>query len=106
MPRRVVRVSTAVRPADKPDSPALDDAAGARAQGRSAAARAWLTGLVGRPSRRVPVSAAIAIPALVTFAVGLWRISVPSYWRDEAVQPAMAGRPLGGIVHDPDASAA
>src|SRR5512132_778619 len=104
MPRRVVRVSTAVRSADKPDSPALDDAAGARAQGRSAVARAWLIGLVGRPSRRVPVSAAIAIPALVTFAVGLWRISVPSYWRDESVTLAMARRPLGDMVHALDRS--
>jgi Dolichyl-phosphate-mannose-protein mannosyltransferase len=106
MPRRVVRVSTAVRPADKPDSHALDDAARTRAQGRSAAARAWLTGLVGRPSRRVPVSAAlaIAIPALAAFTVGLWRISVPSYWRDESVTLAMARRPLGDMVHALDRS--
>src|SRR4029450_3060330 len=53
-----------------------------------------------------PVSAALAIPipALAAFTVGLWRISAPSYWRDEPVPPAMAPPPLGDMAHALDRS--
>src|SRR5215813_9472968 len=78
----------------------------ARVQGRSAAVHAWLTRLLRRVPRLVPLSApvAIAIPALVTLAVGLWRISVPSYWRDESVTVAMARRPVGDMINALDRS--
>src|SRR5262245_9781317 len=80
----------------------------ARVHGRSAAVQgwAWLTRLLRRVPRLVPLSApvAIAIPALVTLAVGLWRISVPSYWRDESVTVAMARRPVGDMINALDRS--
>ncbi len=99
-------MTTAVNPTGTPDRPTLGDASSARAQGRSAAAPARLGSLVGPPSRRAPGSAALAIAlaAVVTFGAGLWRISVPSYWRDESVTLAMARRPLGDMVHALDRS--
>jgi mannosyltransferase len=38
------------------------------------------------------------LPSLVMAALGLWRITGPSYWRDEAATLTAVGRPLGQLV--------
>ncbi|MEU0520004.1 hypothetical protein [Streptosporangium sp. NPDC006007] len=38
-----------------------------------------------------------AIPAILAFAIALWRIDVPSFWRDESVSVMAATMPLGEL---------
>ena len=54
--------------------------------------RAW------RGRRRAGLAATRLVPAAVTLAVMLWRIDVPSYWRDEAATLAAVRRPFGALV--------
>lgn len=38
------------------------------------------------------------LPAVVALALSLWRITTPSYWRDEAATIAAIRRPLGDLI--------
>src|SRR5258708_31594061 len=39
--------------------------------------------------------AVVVLPALVTFAIALWKIGEPSYWRDESVSVVLRPGSLG-----------
>ncbi|MDB4872683.1 MAG: hypothetical protein JWL97_3687 [Gemmatimonadales bacterium] len=41
--------------------------------------------------------AIVVLPALVTFAIALWKIDGPSYWRDESVSVVLGHGPLGQL---------
>ena len=47
-----------------------------------------------RPGNRLE----LAVPALLTLAVAVWGIRVPSYWRDEAATISAVRRPLPALV--------
>jgi mannosyltransferase len=53
----------------------------------------------GPDRRRFPGWLIPAIPAVISLLANLWKITTPSYWRDEAVTADVARRPLGGIFH-------
>src|SRR5262249_41221303 len=38
------------------------------------------------------------LPPVAAFVIALWRITVPSYWRDEAATLAVVRRPLGDLI--------
>src|SRR5262245_32107379 len=38
------------------------------------------------------------LPPVAAFVIALWRITVPSYWRDEAATLAAIKRPLGDLI--------
>ena len=52
----------------------------------------------GRRRRQAGLAATRLIPPAVALAVMLWRIGVPSYWRDEAATLAAARRPFGALI--------
>jgi mannosyltransferase len=41
---------------------------------------------------------ALLVPPLVTLALSLWKITTPSYWRDEAATIAAIKRPFGDLI--------
>ena len=84
----------ATPPAAAPPRPALPSATGHPPAGRSPAGRParLFRRLAGRP-RWAP-----ACTALVTLAVTLWKIQVPSFWRDEAATLSATQRPFTGLI--------
>jgi mannosyltransferase len=50
-----------------------------------------------RPHDRGPVWA-LVVPPLVAFALSLWSITTPSYWRDEAATISAISRPFGQLI--------
>lgn len=80
----------AALPVTAPPRPALPPATGLPPAERSIAG-----GRAGLPRRRfwAPVCA-----ALVTLAVTLWKIQVPSFWRDEAATQSATQRSFTGLV--------
>jgi mannosyltransferase len=81
-------------PAAAPPRPALPPATGHPPAGRSpAGGPARLSRrLAGRPGW------APACAALITLAVTLWKIQVPSFWRDEAATQSATQRSFTGLV--------
>ena len=84
----------ATPPAAAPPRPALPPATGHPPAGRfPAGGPARLSRrLAGRP-RWAPACA-----ALVTLAVTLWKIQVPSFWRDEAATQSATQRSFTGLI--------
>jgi mannosyltransferase len=51
-----------------------------------------------RPGNAAATALALALPPVVTFAVMLWGITGPSYWRDESATLSAVGRPFGQLI--------